>query len=54
VPVTLHRGVLHPSKLGVGLPQHVDHYPGAGSQARDTGNNRTRMSALRAYCTKNT
>src|SRR5262249_1846450 len=33
VPVTLHRGVLHPSMLGVGLPQHVDHYPGAGSRA---------------------
>jgi hypothetical protein len=32
MPVTLHRGpVLLPSMLDVGLPQQVDHYPGAGS-----------------------
>jgi hypothetical protein len=28
VPVSLHRGVLLPSILGVGLPQQVDDYPG--------------------------
>ena len=29
VSVSLHRDVLHPSMLGVGLSRKVDHYPGS-------------------------
>ena len=37
VSLPLHRDVLHPSMLGIGLSQTVDHYPGVPSQRRGDG-----------------